>query len=119
MMRTFASRSIGSLLLVICFCSATERLRQWLNPSVIAVLRLLLIALFPIVVGGMVMTGRFVVALNPLAVIGTIARLPTGYAVLIVVLCAIWAAPLWLLHTNALSLSLLWRPESFLPMQIF
>jgi hypothetical protein len=118
-MGTFATRSIGSLLLVILFYSATERMRQWLPPAVIAALRLLLIAVFPVVVGGMVMTGQFMAALNPVAAFGTIARIPAAYAALVLVLCAIWAGPLWVLHTSSFSLGSLWRIESFLPMQVF
>jgi hypothetical protein len=119
MMGSFATRAIGSLLLVILFYYVTERLRQWVHPGVIAALRLLLIGVFPVVVGGMVMTGQFMAALNPVAAFGTIARIPAAYAVLVLILCAIWSGPLWLLHTSTFSLASLWRIESFLPMQVF
>ena len=118
-MGTFATRSIGSLLLVILCYYVTERLRPWVHPAVIVALRLLLIALFPVVVGGMIMTGQFMTALNPIAAFGTIKRIPGAYAALVLVLCAIWAGPLWLLHTSTFSFGSLWRIESFLPMQIF
>ena len=93
MLGTFATRSIGSLLLVIIFYCATEKLRQWLHPAVIFTLRLLLIALFPVLIGGMIMTGQFITALNPVAAFGTIARIPATYAALVLVLCAVVGGP--------------------------
>jgi hypothetical protein len=119
MLGTFATRSIGSLLLVIIFYCATEKLRQWLHPAVIFTLRLLLIALFPVLIGGMIMTGQFIAALNPVAALGTIARIPATYAALVLVLCAAWAVPLWVLHSSTFSLGSLWRADSFLPTQVF
>ena len=116
---TFATRAIGSLLLVVFFYYVTERLRQWVHPALIVVLRLLLIALFPVVVGGMIMTGEFIAALNPVPALRTIARIPSAYATLVFVLCAIWSGPLWLLHTSTFHFGSLWRMEAFLPMQIY
>jgi hypothetical protein len=112
----FATRSLGTLLLVALLYYLTDRLQQWIHPTVIVVLRLFLLALLPAAIGGMIMTGRFLAALNPVAMIGTISRIPTGYVALWVVLVAIWAVPLWIFHDSAFSFSSLWRAESFLPL---
>ncbi len=102
-------------LVCACYC-ATEQLRPWANPYVIAALRLLLIALLPAMVGVMAMTGRIIDALNPVAVIGTICRIPTAYLALVAILVVLWTIPLSVIHANASSLSALWSLESFLPL---
>ena len=114
---TFATRAIGTLVLVAFLYYVTDRLP--LGPSAIMAIRLLLVALFPVVVGGTVMTGRFIDALNPVATFGTIARIPAGYGALVLVICALWAAPLWILHESTFSFSTLWRMETFLPTGLF
>ena len=41
----------------------------------------------------MSVTGRFVQALNPVAVFGLIARIPLAYMTLLIVIAALWYAP--------------------------
>jgi hypothetical protein len=115
----FAIRSVGTLVLVVLLYYVTGRLQQWFNPAVVLVLRLMLLALFPVVVAGMIMTGRFLEALNPVTALGTIARIPASYAALVLIICAIWAYPLWVVHESTFSFSSLWRMESFLPTGLF
>jgi hypothetical protein len=103
--------------LLVCACYyATERLRHWANPYVIVALRLVLIALLPAIVGVMAMTGRFIDALNPVAAIATICRIPAAYLALVTVLVVLWAIPLSVIHANVSSLSALWTLESFFPL---
>lgn len=111
---TYSTRAVGTLALVGLLYYATERLP--LGPSAIMVVRLLLIGLFPVFVGGTIMTGRFIDALNPVAAFGTIARIPAGYGALVLAICLLWAIPLWMLHNSTFSFSALWRMESFLPL---
>jgi hypothetical protein len=116
---TFAKRAIGTLALVVLFYVATERLEQWIGPFLTLILRLALLALFPVFVAGTIMTGRFLGALNPVAAFGTIARIPDGYIALVLVIAAIWAVPLWMFHESTFSFSSLWRMETFLPTGLF
>jgi hypothetical protein len=108
--------AIGTFLLVCACYYTTERLRQWTNPYVVTALQLLLIALLPAIVGMMSMTGRFIDALNPFAVIGTIGRMPAAYLTLVTVLVVLWVIPLSVIHANASSLSTLRSLESFFPL---
>ncbi len=119
MVSTFATRAVGTLVLVVVLYYATGRLQQWVDPSVVMAVRLLLLALFPAVVGGMVMTARFLEALNPVKLFGTIARFPAGYAALVLIICAMWAYPLWWYHERTFSLSTLWRMETFMPTGLY
>lgn len=116
---TFASRAVGTLLLVVILYAATGWLQRWLNAFAIVVLRLLLLALFPVAVAGMIMTGRFLAALNPVAIVGTLARIPAGYAALVFVIVALWIVPLWVFYESTFSFSALWQLETFLPTGLF
>ena len=111
---TFGTRAVGTFVLVALLYYATDHLPA--GPVVILIVRLLLLALFPVLVGGMIMTGRFIDALNPLAAIGTVVRIPAAYGTLVLVICALWAWPLWVLHESTFSFSALWRMETFLPL---
>jgi hypothetical protein len=108
--------AIATFLLVCAGYHATQRLAQWASPYLIVALRLSLLALLPAIVGVMSMTGRVIDALNPVAAISTIWRIPAAYLALVAVLVVLWVIPLSVIQANASSLRALWSLESFFPL---
>jgi hypothetical protein len=115
---TFAARPIGTFALVIGLYSLTGTLQQALGPQAVTALRLVLLAILPAMISVMSMSGRFIDALNPRAIFDTIARIPLAYAVLLLILGALWLFPVLALREHGDYLRGLWRAESFLPLGI-
>lgn len=108
-------RPLGMFLLVCAFHSATAALAPWLGATLIGILRLTALAVLPAMIAAMAVTGRFVDALNPVAVIYTIARIPVAYVALLLTIVALWLFPVLMLRSAGDSLAALWRIELFLP----
>jgi hypothetical protein len=117
MINPVEQRPMGTFLLVIGIYFLTDELHAWLGTAPIAVLRMLLFCLIPAVVAGMSITGKFFAALNPLAIAHTIARIPLAYALLLLLIGAVWILPWIALRSASESLAVLWRLETFLPGQ--
>ena len=118
MANPFQQRPLWLFLLLMFFYSVTALLEPWMGSAAVIGLRVLLMALVPSMVASMSVTDRFLEALNPVTVFGTIARIPLAYGVLLVTIGAIWLVAVVLLHAVGDSLVGLWRLESLLPSQI-
>jgi hypothetical protein len=117
MLNPIEQRPMGTFLLVIGMYFLTDELRAWLSDAPVAALRIALFCLIPAVVAGMSITGKFFAALNPLAIVNTIARIPLAYAFLLVLIGAVWLLPWIAIRSANESLAVLWRLETFLPGQ--
>ncbi len=93
MVNPVEQRPLGLLLLMIAFYSATMTLEPSLGEWGVRALRIGALLVVPAMVAAMSVTGRFVEALNPVAVFGTIARIPLAYALLLVTIGALWGLP--------------------------
>jgi hypothetical protein len=60
-------------------------------------------------------TQQFVQGLNPVTVVGIVARIPHAYALLLLILGALWYFPVTIALGAADQLAALWQPETFLP----
>jgi hypothetical protein len=117
MVNPVEQRPLGTFLLLVFFWSATGELRLQVAPTVVTALRLMLLAAIPAMVAVMSVTGRFIDALNPIAVFGMIARIPVAYVTLLLGIGAMWLVPVLAVQASGASLAALWRVESFLPGQ--
>jgi hypothetical protein len=118
MINPFQQRPFWLFLLLILFYSVTAFLQPWIGSSAVTGLRIFLLALVPSMVASMSITGRFVEALNPVTVFGTIARIPVPYGALLVTIGALWFVANMLLQAVGDSLSGLLQLESLLPERI-
>jgi hypothetical protein len=109
------ARSVGLLLLLILFYALTAKLQSLIGAGSVGVLRILFLAVIPAMVGAMSVTGRFIDAINPVAVIGMILRIPLAYAALLITIGLLWFGPIVILRVASDSLPNLWHRESFLP----
>jgi hypothetical protein len=98
-------RPLGIFFLLVAGYVLTGKLEQWLGPLAVGVLRLVLLCAVPAMVAAMSVTGRFADALNPVAVVGTIARIPAAYALLLFGIAALWFVPAVLLLAAGVHLS--------------
>lgn len=117
MINPVEQRPMGTFLLIMAIYFLTDKLSSWISPTQIFLVRIVLLAMIPAVIAGMSITGKFFAALNPLAVVGTISRIPMAYALLLVVIGAIWFLPWMVLRSASETLAALWRLEVFLPGQ--
>jgi hypothetical protein len=115
MVNPVEQRPLWLFLVLFLFYSITALLQPWVGATAVAALRILLLAIVPSMVASMSVTGRFIDALNPITVFGTIARIPVAYATLLVTIGAIWFVAISLLQAVGNSLTGLWRMESLLP----
>ncbi len=69
-------RPLGTLLLVAVFYFVTGLLQPRLGAEVVLALRLMLVAVIPAMLVAMSVSGQFMDALNPIAVFGTVSRIP-------------------------------------------
>jgi hypothetical protein len=111
-------RSLALLALLLAFYFVTAQLQTVIGEGWVAVLRILLLALVPSMVAAMSVTGRVINALNPVAVIGTILRIPVAYGVLLITIGVLWYVPLSLLRIMGRSLPNILHKESLLPWHI-
>jgi hypothetical protein len=109
-------RPLGLLLVLLVFYVLTGQLRPLIGDSWVGTLRIVLLALIPSMVASMSVTGRVRDAINPVAVLGTIMRIPIAYAALLIVIGVLWFVPFWALRALGESLPNLWRKELFLPL---
>lgn len=93
MVNPVEQRPLGLFLLMIGFYGATFALQSYMGEGGLRALRLGALALVPAMIAAMSVTGRFVQALNPVAVFGLIARIPLAYVTLLMVIAALWFAP--------------------------
>ena len=114
----FERRSFGLLLLLIAFYALTAMLQSSIGDVWVVSLRVLLLAIVPSMIATMSITGRVIDALNPVAVIGTILRIPIAYVSLLITISALWFIPIWALKAVSGPLPNLWRKESFLPLHM-
>jgi hypothetical protein len=115
MVNPLEQRPLGTFFILIVFYFVTAALRGWVGGTVVLVLRLLLLSVVPAMVAAMSVTGRFVDALNPVAVFGIIVRIPAAYAKLLLGIGALWIIPTWLASAPGHSLATGWDLESLLP----
>jgi len=98
MVNPVEQRPLGLLLLMIGGYVAIG----WLEPNVgttgVLVVRSIALAIVPAMVAAMSVTGRFVHALNPVAVFGMIARIPLAYLSLLLIIGSLWLVTLLLLR---------------------
>lgn len=93
MVNPVEQRPLGLFLLMIGFYGATFLFDPYMGEAGLRALRLGALALVPAMIASMSVTGRFVQALNPVAVFGLIARIPIAYFTLLLVIAALWYAP--------------------------
>jgi hypothetical protein len=93
-------RSIGLLLLIVAMYSSTEALRGYAGDMIAEGVRMGLLALVPAMIGAMSVTGSVLQALNPIAVFGTLIRIPRAYGMLLVVIGSLWLLASWILRTS-------------------
>ena len=119
MINPIEQRPMGIFLLLIVIYFFTDELSAWMGDTEILLIRIVLLALIPAVIAGTSITGRFFSALNPMAIVGTIARIPVAYALLLLVIGAIWYLPWVALRSASDTLAALWNPEVFFPGKTF
>ena len=115
MANPFEQRPMGLLLLLILFYSITAWSRPLIGDDGVMLLRALFLMLVPAMVATMSLTGEFAQALNPVAVFGTVARIPGAYIVTIAFIAALWYMPITVVMGARDSLATLWQPQTFLP----
>jgi hypothetical protein len=118
MINPVEQRPLWTFFLLIAFYFLTNALEPRLGSQIVLVLRLMVWAIFPAMVAGMSVTGRFIDALNPAVVFGIISRIPVPYGQLLLGLGIIWIVPILMLRASGDSLAALWRIESFIPGQV-
>jgi hypothetical protein len=111
-------RPLALLALLLVFYFLTAELQPLIGDTWVAALRILLLALVPSMVATMSVTGRIIDAINPIAVIGTILRIPVAYAVLLITIGMLWYVPITLLRIMGRSLPNVLHKESLLPWYI-
>jgi hypothetical protein len=115
----FQQRPLWLFFLLILFYFLTALLQPWIGSFAVTGLRIFLLALVPSMVASMSITGRFVEALNPITVFGTIARIPVAYGALLVTIGGLWFVAIELLQAVGDSTAGHLQLESLLPQQIF
>jgi hypothetical protein len=115
----FQQRPLWLFFLLILFYFLTALLQPWIGSFAVTGLRIFLLALVPSMVASMSITGRFVEALNPITVFGTIARIPVAYGALLVTIGGLWFVAIELLQAVGDSAAGHLQLESLLPQQIF
>ncbi len=98
MVNPVEQRPMGTLLLLVVFWSLISSVEPITGATIATILRLLLLALVPAMVAAMSLTGRFIDALNPVAVFGAVARVPVAYLSLLAIIAALWFIPAWVVH---------------------
>jgi len=104
MVNPVEQRPFGLLLLMLGFYVVTMQLESALTHTGVLSLRIVALLIVPAMMGAMSATGRFVDALNPLAVLGLIARIPLAYGALLITIASLWAG-LWLVPMALLKMA--------------
>lgn len=97
MINPVEQRPFGLLLLIIVGYQLTVYLQAYIGHVGAVVIRSGMIVLVPAMVAAMSLTGRFVDGLNPVALVGLIARIPLAYGSLVIVIALLWLIPTQLL----------------------
>ena len=118
MVNPFQQRPLGLLLILLLFYALTKELQPWLSDTGVMVVRGFLLAILPAMIGSMAANGRFRDAFDPIAVFGTIARIPLAYAMLLASIGVMWLIVAWLFKSAPFTFDDLWRKENLLPGQI-
>jgi hypothetical protein len=93
MVNPVEQRPFGLLLLMATFYFLTMSLESTVGETAVRLIRLCALAIVPAMAASMSITGRFFSALNPIAVFGTIARIPRAYAAVLVTIALLWLIP--------------------------
>lgn len=83
-------RPLAYGLLAAVFYAASGTLGDWLGPGLVSAVRLLGLASLPALLATNVVTGSFLQALNPLALVEMTRRLGPGYLLIMLVAAACW-----------------------------
>lgn len=113
MVNPVEQRPIGMLILMGGCYWATRWLESYWGEWPVWILRVVLLLVIPAIVAAMSITGRFFAALNPITVLGTVARIPVGYFQTLAVIAALWLLPALVLKTLG------WTPPLFLSLALF
>lgn len=115
MVNPFQQRPLGLLAILLLFYALTDALHPWLRDAGVTIVRIISLSILPAMIGSMVANGRFRDAFDPVAVFGTIARIPLAYAMLLISIGSMWLIAAWLFKSAPFTFDDLWRKENFLP----